>query len=162
MTAPVDYGGIIAGVLSALKADATLTAMLGMFTPAGGTPSQANSIFSGTPPTGRVFPCVTLWDMRTGAADAQLQDVPFKYAASMLQIDCWGVVDALRPIAWEIDNLLALAYRSGAMDNANWQFDFIQTSGDWRSILVPKEFVDGSEEIYQWSKVFRVKAASKN
>lgn len=162
MTLSVDYGGIIEGVLAVLKADATLTAMLGEFTPAGGTPSQANSIFSGTPPTGRVFPCVSLWDITTGPADAQLQDTPFRYTAVNLQVDAWGVVDALRPIAWRIDNLLSTAYRSGAMDDANWQFDFIATNGVWRSIAVPKEFVDGSQEVYQRSKVFRVKAASKN
>lgn len=161
-TPAADPGGIIAAVVTVLKADATLTAQLVSYTPAGGTASQANSIFTGEPPKGRAFPCVSLWDINTGAANKGMQDVPFKYAGMSLQIDVWGASDLVRPIGWEIDNLLATAYRANAMDTTQWHFDFIQTNGDWRLIRVPQEWLDGSEAVWQYSKVFRVKAASKN
>jgi len=161
MTAIADYGGIVQAVVTVLKGDATLTALLGSFTPAGGTPSQANSIFNGDPPTGRVFPCITVDDMTIGSANPALQDLPFKYASALLQIDVWGASKDLRPICWEIDQKLATAYRSQAMDTVDWQFDFIATSGRWHKIRVPKEYVDGSVGVFQASKVFQVKAASK-
>lgn len=162
MTAIADYGGIIQAVVTVLQADATLTAMLGTFTPAGGTPSQAGSIFNGDPPTSRVFPCITVDDMSTGPADENLQDVPFKRASVLLQIDVWGAAKDLRPICWEIDQKLAVAYRDQAMDTTEWKFDLIKTKGRWRKIRVPKEFVDGSVGIHQMMKVFPVTAASKN
>lgn len=162
MPSAADYGGIIAGIVTVLKADATLTNQLASYTPAGGTASQANSIFSGEPPKGRAFPCVSLWDLTTGPANKNMQDMPFWYAGMNLQIDCWGASDLVRPIGWRIDNLLAPAYRGGVMDTTAWQFDIIQTSGDWRLIRVPQEWLDGSEALWQYTKVFKVKAASKS
>lgn len=163
MTAPAkDYGGIMAAVLSVLQADATLTGQLGSYAPPGGTTSQANSIFSGAPPKGRVFPCVTLWDITTGVVSPGMQDTAYKYAEMRLQIDVWGASELVRPIGWEIDELLTPAYRGGAMDTTEWQFDYIDTRGNWRMISVPSEYLDGSEAVWQYSKVFVVKAASKN
>lgn len=157
-----DYGGILAAILSALQGDAALISQLAAFAPAGGSPSQANSIFSGEPPKSREFPCVTLWDITVGPALKRQHDAPTLYAAMLLQIDVWGASDVVRPIGWEIDNLLEPAARGGALDTSEWQFNDIDTSGDWRMIRVPKEFLDGSEAVWQFSKVFRIRAASKN
>ena len=161
-TAAKDYGGMLAAVLNVLQSDAALTSQHASFAPSGGSPSQANSIFSGEPPKSRAFPCITLWDITVGAALKRQHDAPTKYAAMLLQIDVWGASDALRPIGWEIDNLLEPAARGGAIDTAEWQFDDIDTSGDWRMIRVPQQWLEGSEAVWQYSKVFRIRAASKN
>lgn len=157
-----DYGGIMAAVLGVLQADASLTSQLAPFAPPGAAPSQAYSIFSGEPPKARAFPCVTLWDITVGPALKRQHDAPTKYAAMMLQIDVWGASELVRPIGWEIDSLLEVVARGGAMDTTDWQFDDIDSSGEWRMIRVPKEFLEGAEAVWQYSKVFRVRAASKN
>ena len=157
-----DYGGIVAGVYSALAGASSVTSLLASYTPDGGTASQANSIFIGTPPKNRAFPCITFLDLVTGPVVRRQHEVPFKYVAMQLQIDVWCVSEDGRAITWAIDNLLEYAFQSGAMDTTDWKFNDIDTSDSWRKILVPSEYVSGSAGIYQHSKSFELKAASKN
>lgn len=157
-----DYGGVLAGIVGALQSDATLTGYLFAYTPPGGAPSQQQSIFTGTPPTERGFPCVTLRDLLIAPADRLMQDEPTERVAVTIEISVWAASDAARPIQSEIDSLLKTACRGGALDNSDWQFCFIDTSDAWRTIDVPQEYVGGSIQIQQRSKTFVVKAANKN
>ena len=157
-----DYGGIIAGVYSALAGASSVTSLLASYTPDGGTASQANSIFVGNPPKDRAFPCITLLDLSVGPALRRLHEAPYKYAAMQVQIDVWCVSEDGRPITWAIDKLLEYAFQQGAMDTTDWLFKDIDTSDAWRKISVPSEYVSGSEGIFQHSKTFQVLAASKN
>ena len=159
-----DYGGIIAAVAGLLKADATLTGTSGLlagYGPSGSTPSRANSVFYPEPPADRVFPCVTLWDIATGAGLPRKHDTPMALVRMSLQISVWGTSQLLRPICTEIDSLLETAYRGGVMDTAQWQFNDIDTSGPWHTIAVPREMIGGSVPIEQRAKVFVVVAANK-
>ncbi|HEX5443958.1 MAG TPA: hypothetical protein VFW87_09030 [Pirellulales bacterium] len=159
-----DYGGIIAAVAGVLKADATLTGTSGLlanYGPTGATPSRANSVFYPEPPADRVFPCITLWDLATGAALPRQHDTPMTLVRMSLQISVWGASQSLRPICTEIDTLLETAYRAGAMDTAQWQFNDIDTRGPWHTIAVPRELTGGSVPIEQRAKVFVVVTANK-
>lgn len=157
-----DYGGIVAGVYSALAGSSAITGLLASYTPDGGTASQANSIFTGTPPKDREFPCITLLDLVTGPGLRKQHEAPYKYVAMQLQIDIWSVSEDGRPIESAIDNFLEYAFQQGAMDTTDWKFTDIDTSDNWRKIPVPSEFVSGSEGIFQHSKTFQILAASKN
>lgn len=157
-----DYGGILVAVLNTLIADSALTTQLADYALPGGSTSQKNSIFSGIPPKDRAFPCVTLRDVMTGPVLRRQHEQPFKFAAMRLQIDVWSTSQAARPIVWELDNLLEEAFENSGMDTADWAIRDIDTSGEWRMIPVPQEFVSGSEQLQQTTKVFVVRAASKN
>lgn len=163
-----DYGGILAALISALKADTTLTdATSGLLAPFSRdgveAPSRANSIFYIEPPTPTPpFPCITVWDIETGPAVPDQHDTPMAAVALQVQIDLWGRSPALRPIESEIDALLEPAVRDGAMDTADWAFVDIDTSGHWRSIRVPQEVIaDSGIRIEQRSKTYRIEANAK-
>lgn len=164
------YAGIIQAVRTVLVNDSILTdpstgllANYGLTV--GGvvqTPSRANSIFGAEPPGDRNFPCLSLWELKIGAALPRQHDTPMAGVFLPLQISAWGKRQDLRAIVTEVDKVLEGAWYGGAMDTSDWKFMDIDTSGDWTSLRVPDSYaMDSGQPIAQFAKVFGVNASNK-
>lgn len=164
-----DYGGIVSGVISVLKADAVLTdpttGLLAAYDPNGASPSRANSIFyGGSPPVAQPpTPCIALIDVTTGPAESTQHEAPMAAVLMVLVVYVFGQSSKLRPIEYELDKLLETAFRDSAMDTADWQFNDIDTKGAWSTAQTSEQLTDSNGiQIEQRFKTFLVDAASKN
>lgn len=158
------YAGILTAIVTLLKADSGVTALLASRT-IGATTSGANNIFygAGDLPLPVLFPCIAVRDLGVFPLYADQHDVPMAAVLVPVEVSCFGQSQDLRGLLSELDEAFEGVHNSNAIDTADWRFLDVDTSGDWNVIQVPKELTaDGSLILEQRVKVYGIKAANKN